>query len=97
MKHPDAHTETRTGLREYNAGTSAILQYSPFYFHILGLSGNRAQDRNEIKASEIAQVENDGVTRKQRNGPTEQEKLSAQHRNWKDRKSTLCFDQLTSF
>ncbi|KAJ7271431.1 hypothetical protein B0H12DRAFT_1303369 [Mycena haematopus] len=56
----------------------------------------QAQERDNIWAAEIAQVERSGVMRNRWNGPAEREKLSAQRRNWKVRKSAVRNEELAS-
>ncbi|KAJ7508055.1 hypothetical protein B0H11DRAFT_2218053 [Mycena galericulata] len=57
----------------------------------------QAKARDDIKASEQAQIERDGVMRNRVNGPAERERLSAQRQVSKMRKSASRNDQLTSY
>lgn len=58
---------------------------------------NRSQERDNIRAAELAQIERDGVMRHRWNGSAEREKLSAQRKIWKMRKAAVRNDQLTSY
>ncbi|KAJ7809018.1 hypothetical protein B0H14DRAFT_3760341 [Mycena olivaceomarginata] len=53
--------------------------------------------RDNAKAAELLQIEQKGVMRKRWNGVGEREKLSAQRKVWRMRKSAVRTDQLTSF
>ncbi|KAJ6619645.1 hypothetical protein B0H10DRAFT_1946692 [Mycena sp. CBHHK59/15] len=57
----------------------------------------QAQERDNIRAAEIAQIECDGVMRNRWNGSSEREKLSAQRKVWNMRKGAIRSNQLTSF
>ncbi|KAJ7438845.1 hypothetical protein FB451DRAFT_1192383 [Mycena latifolia] len=57
----------------------------------------QAQERDNKRAEEIAQVERDGVMRHRWNGAGEREKLSAQRKLWKIRKVLVRDNQLTTF
>ncbi|KAJ7791551.1 hypothetical protein B0H14DRAFT_3566646 [Mycena olivaceomarginata] len=57
----------------------------------------QSQLRDNAKAAELLQIEQKGVMRKLWNGVGEREKLSAQRKVWRMRKSAVRTDQLTSF
>ncbi|KAJ7900745.1 hypothetical protein B0H14DRAFT_2556198 [Mycena olivaceomarginata] len=57
----------------------------------------QSQVRDNAKAAELLQIEQKGVMRKRWNGVGEREKLSAQRKVWRMRKSAVRTDQLTSF
>ncbi|KAJ7835323.1 hypothetical protein B0H14DRAFT_2590316 [Mycena olivaceomarginata] len=57
----------------------------------------QSQARDNAKAAELLQIEQKGVMRKRWNGVGEREKLSAQRKVWRMRKSAVRTDQLTSF
>ncbi|KAJ6582523.1 hypothetical protein DFH09DRAFT_1439289 [Mycena vulgaris] len=57
----------------------------------------QAQERDDIRAAELAQIQRDGVMRNRWNGSSEREKLSAQRKVWKIQKAAVRNDQLTSY
>ncbi|KAJ7862404.1 hypothetical protein B0H14DRAFT_2575473 [Mycena olivaceomarginata] len=57
----------------------------------------KAQERDNIKAQELALMERDGVMPNRWNGSAQREKLSAQRQKWATRKAAIRNDQLTSY
>ncbi|KAJ7824717.1 hypothetical protein B0H14DRAFT_2596999 [Mycena olivaceomarginata] len=57
----------------------------------------KAQERDNIKAQELALMERDGVMPNRWNGSAQREKLSAQRQKWGARKAAIRNDQLTSY
>ncbi|KAF8156413.1 hypothetical protein K438DRAFT_1777493 [Mycena galopus ATCC 62051] len=57
----------------------------------------KAQERDDIKAQELALMERDGVMPNRWNGSAQREKLSAQRQKWAARKAAVRNDQLTSY
>ncbi|KAJ7894026.1 hypothetical protein B0H13DRAFT_2276534 [Mycena leptocephala] len=57
----------------------------------------QSQARDNVRATELLQIERDGVTRKRWNGVGNREKLSAQRKVWRMKATAIRNDQLNSY
>ncbi|KAJ7909899.1 hypothetical protein B0H13DRAFT_1877215 [Mycena leptocephala] len=87
--HAGRNAETSIGV----GLLTAILEFDALLIRMLALS----QARDNVRAAELLQIERDGVTRKRWNGVGNREKLAAQRKVWRMKKTAIRNDQLTSY